>query len=115
MQPRPLPSVQASSILKQIPRAGDLDPVLEHQFSDRLGLLGGAPTQAIEPEFGRLLLEKIETAVQSAVLSHPVVLCSAMVRPHLRRLTERFLPDLAVIAHGEVAPSIKLISMGTIS
>lgn len=92
-----------------------LDPMLEHQFSDRLGLLGGAPTQAIEPEFGRMILEKIEAATQAAVLSHPVVLCSAVVRPHLRKLTERFLPDLAVIAHGEVAPSVKLVSMGTIS
>ena len=26
-----------------------------------------------------------------------------MVRPHLRKLTERFLPDLVVMAHGEVA------------
>jgi flagellar biosynthesis protein FlhA len=92
-----------------------LDPMLEHQFSDRLGLLGGAPSQAIEPEFGRMLLEKIEAAAQAAVLSHPVILCSALVRPHLRKLTERFLPDLAVIAHGEVAPSIKLVSMGTIA
>lgn len=92
-----------------------LDPMLEHQLADRLGLLGGAPTQAIEPEFGRMLLEKIEAAAQAAVLSHPVILCSAAVRPHLRRLTERFLPDLAVIAHGEVAPGIRLVSMGTVS
>jgi flagellar biosynthesis protein FlhA len=92
-----------------------LDPLLEHQLSDRLGLLGGAPTQAIEPEFGRQLLQKIEAAAQAAVLSNPVILCSAAVRPHLRKLTERFLPDLAVIAHGEVAPSIRLVSMGTIS
>ncbi len=92
-----------------------LDPVLEHQLADRLGLLGEAPSKAIEPEFGRMILEKIETAAQAAVLSHPVILCSAAIRPHLRKLTERFLPDLAVIAHGEVAPSIKLVSMGTIS
>jgi flagellar biosynthesis protein FlhA len=92
-----------------------LDPLLEHQLADRLGLLGGAPTQAIEPEFGRMILEKIEAAAQAAVLSRPVILCSAAVRPHLRKLTERFLPDLAVIAHAEVAPSIRLVSMGTIS
>lgn len=92
-----------------------IDPRLEQQFADRLGLLGGAPTQAIEPEFGRQILEKIEAAAQAAVLSQPVVLCSALVRPHLRKLTERFLPDLAVIAHGEVAPNIRLVSMGTIS
>ncbi len=92
-----------------------LDPLLEHQLADRLGLLGGAPTQAIEPEFGRMILEKIEAAAQAAVLSRPVILCSAAIRPHLRKLTERFLPDLAVIAHAEVAPSIRLVSMGTIS
>ena len=92
-----------------------LDPRLEHDFADRLGLLGGAPTQAIEPEFGRMILEKIEAAAQAAVLSQPIVLCSAAVRPHLRRLTERFLPDLSVLAHGEIAPNVRLVSMGTVS
>ncbi len=91
-----------------------LDPRLEHQLADRLGLLGGSPSQVIEPEFGRMILEKIEAAAQAAVLSQPIVLCSALVRPHLRKLTERFLPDLAVIAHGEVAPNIRLVSMGTV-
>jgi flagellar biosynthesis protein FlhA len=92
-----------------------LDPRLEHQFAERLGLHGGAPTQAIDPEFGRQLLEKIEGAAQAAVLARPVVLCSAAVRPHLRRLTERFLPELSVISHAEVAPNVRLVSMGTVS
>lgn len=83
-----------------------LEPRLEQQFADRLGLRGGMATQAIEPDFGRMILEKIEAAAQAAVLSQPVVLCSAMVRPHLRKLTERFLPELAVMAHGEAAPNI---------
>jgi flagellar biosynthesis protein FlhA len=92
-----------------------LDPRLEHQFAERLGLFGGAPTQAIEPDFGRMILEKIEAAAQAAILSQPIILCSAAIRPHLRRLTERFLPDLAVIAHGEIAPNVRLVSMGTVS
>jgi flagellar biosynthesis protein FlhA len=92
-----------------------LDPTLEREIADRLGLLGGAPTQAIEPDFGRRILEKIETAVQSAILSQPVILCSSSIRPHLRRLMERFLPDLSVIAHGEVSPNVRLVSVGAIS
>ncbi|MGH9943630.1 MAG: flagellar biosynthesis protein FlhA, partial [Pyrinomonadaceae bacterium] len=51
-----------------------LDPRLEHQLTDRLGLHGGAPTQVLEPDFGRALLEKIETAAQAAILSRPVLL-----------------------------------------
>jgi flagellar biosynthesis protein FlhA len=92
-----------------------LDPTLEAQIAERLGLFGGSNQQPIEPEFGRSLLEKIETACRAAVMSQPVVLCSSMVRPHLRKLTERFLPELVVIAHGEVAPSVRLVSMGTVS
>jgi flagellar biosynthesis protein FlhA len=92
-----------------------LAPQLERQFADRFGLNNGVQTQAIEPEFGRQLLEKIEAAIQAAVLSQPVLLCSAAVRPHLRRLTARFLPDLAVIAHGEVAPNVRLVSIGTVN
>jgi flagellar biosynthesis protein FlhA len=91
-----------------------LDPHLEHQLAERLGLLGGAQTHAIEPEFGRTILEKIEAAAQAAVLAQPIILCSAAIRPHLRKLTERFLPDVAVIAHGEVAPNVRLVMMGTI-
>jgi flagellar biosynthesis protein FlhA len=92
-----------------------LDPRLETQVAERLGLLGSQSGQALEPEFGKQLLEKIETACRAAVMSQPVVLCSSMVRPHLRKLTERFLPELVVIAHGEVAANVRLISMGTVS
>jgi flagellar biosynthesis protein FlhA len=92
-----------------------LDPRFEQALAERMGLLNNTPTPVIEPEYARSLLEKIEMSVQTAVLSQPVVLCSASLRPHLRKLTARFLPNLSVIAHGEIAPSIKLISMGTIS
>jgi flagellar biosynthesis protein FlhA len=92
-----------------------LDPQLETQIAERLGLLGGAPQQTIEPEFGKQLLEKIERCCQAAVMSQPVVLCSSMVRPHLRKLTERFLPELVVIAHGEVASNVRLIPLGTVN
>jgi flagellar biosynthesis protein FlhA len=92
-----------------------LDPRYEHELAERMGLLGNAPPQAIEPDFARSLLEKIETAAEIAVLSQPVLLCSASIRPHLRKLTARFLPHLAVIAHGEITPNVRLVSMGTVS
>jgi len=92
-----------------------LDPHLETQIAERFGLLGGAGDQKIEPEFGKQLLEKIEAACQSGVMSQPIVLCSTMIRPHLRKLTERFLPNLEVIAHGEVASNVQLVNMGTVS
>jgi flagellar biosynthesis protein FlhA len=92
-----------------------LDPRYEYELADRMGLHGNVPTQVIEPDFARSLLEKIEVAAEMAVLPQPVLLCSAPIRPHLRKLTARFLPNLAVIAHGEIAPNVRLVSMGMVS
>ncbi|HNG94155.1 MAG TPA: flagellar biosynthesis protein FlhA, partial [Acidobacteriota bacterium] len=92
-----------------------LDPKVERQLSERFGLEGAAFATGLEPDFARSLLEKIETTCQTAILSQPVILCSASVRPHLKKLTTRFMPQLAVISHGEVSPHIRLVALGVIS
>lgn len=92
-----------------------LDPKVERQLSERFGLEGAAFATGLEPEFARSLLDKIETTCQTAILSQPVILCSASVRPHLKKLTTRFMPQLAVISHGEVSPHIRLVALGVIS
>jgi flagellar biosynthesis protein FlhA len=90
-----------------------LDPTLERQLSDQMNA-GGPPGLALNPDFARLVLEKIELAVASSHLPNPILLCGNSLRPHLRKLTARFLPSLSVIAHGEVASNVKLIPMGVI-
>ena len=45
---------------------------------------------------------------------HPVVLCSPLVRRHLRKLYERFLPDVAVISHNELSTPLEIQSIGVI-
>ncbi len=45
----------------------------------------------------------------------PVLLCSPVIRRHLRRLLERFFPNLVVLSHSELIPQIKIQSLGTVS
>ena len=45
----------------------------------------------------------------------PLVLCSTNVRGHLRRLTDRFLPSLSVVAPGEIPANVKIHSLGVVS
>ncbi len=65
--------------------------------------------------------QKIITAVSRAVEQfarlnfNPLLLCSPVVRPHLKKLTERFFPTLAVLSHNEIAPEAKLQSLGTVT
>lgn len=91
-----------------------LAPELEHRLITELQPAPGVPA-AIEPEFGLSVIDRIATAVQTAMAgAPPVVVCSASLRPHLKRLTERHLPHLAVISHQEIAPNVKLVPVGVI-
>ena len=47
--------------------------------------------------------------------TNPVLIASPSIRRHLRKLTERFLPNLAVLSHSEVPPNIKIQSLGVVS
>jgi flagellar biosynthesis protein FlhA len=45
---------------------------------------------------------------------NPVLLCPASIRMHVKKLTERYFPNLAVISHNEVAPQVIIHSLGTV-
>jgi flagellar biosynthesis protein FlhA len=47
--------------------------------------------------------------------SRPVLLCSARVRRHLRRLLEASIPHLSVCSYNEIAPGISVETIGVIS
>jgi flagellar biosynthesis protein FlhA len=71
---------------------------------------------ALEPSVTQTILaglnEKIEEATQ--VGEKMIVLCSPQVRPHFKRLTEKFIPQLTVISHNEIGPETKMRSLGTV-
>jgi flagellar biosynthesis protein FlhA len=41
-------------------------------------------------------------------------MCSAPVRPHFKKLIDRFIPDLIVLAYEEVLSTIEIRSLGTL-
>jgi flagellar biosynthesis protein FlhA len=44
----------------------------------------------------------------------PVILVTPMIRHHVKRLLERFLPQVNVISHNEIHPSLQVRSVGTV-
>jgi flagellar biosynthesis protein FlhA len=45
----------------------------------------------------------------------PVLLCGAALRPHLRRLLERYLPTLILLSPPEIAPTVRIRSLGVVT
>jgi flagellar biosynthesis protein FlhA len=46
--------------------------------------------------------------------TRPVVLCSARVRRHLRRLVAQAIPQLAVCSYNEISPGISVETIGVV-
>jgi flagellar biosynthesis protein FlhA len=44
----------------------------------------------------------------------PILLCSSQIRLALKRLTERNLPNLTVLAYNEIVPRLDVRLVGTI-
>ncbi|MDY0212115.1 MAG: flagellar biosynthesis protein FlhA [Desulfuromonadaceae bacterium] len=76
--------------------------------------LGGSYL-ALDPRQAQTILDAIAQQVQNfSGGMTPVLLCSPTIRPQVKKLTERYLPSLAVISHNEIAPHLKVRSIGTV-
>jgi len=71
---------------------------------------------AIRPDVVTKLMQSLENAVKEDKFrgGFPIILCSAAVRKFLRKITERYLPALAILSTAEIAPSIKLYTTGVV-
>jgi flagellar biosynthesis protein FlhA len=93
-----------------------LHPKLEQAVADSIEptQLGSYPV--LEPQVARQVLNNIKGLVENLTLRGlpPVVLCSSRARLPFKRLTERFLPNLAVLSLNEIAPNFEVEAVGTV-
>jgi flagellar biosynthesis protein FlhA len=71
---------------------------------------------SLDPAFLQQFLQVTSDEVKRSISMgyHPVLLCSPAIRRHLKRLLERFLPDVAVISHNELSNALEIRSIGII-
>jgi flagellar biosynthesis protein FlhA len=94
-----------------------LSPRLEKTIVESVHRTDDGAYLALEPTVAQRLLGKLASWSEQFALQgqQPLLLCSASVRAHLRRLTERFLPSLAIVAPGEIPANVKIHSLGVVS
>jgi flagellar biosynthesis protein FlhA len=71
---------------------------------------------SLEPDFVRKLIAELNQWVVEALQqsSSAVVLCSPMIRTHLKTLVDRFIPGVTVLSHNEISPNVNVKSLGTV-
>lgn len=94
-----------------------LDPKVEQAVQESIQQTAQGAVLALNPQVSQQILAKLANEVQAATNAghNPVVLCNPQIRPHVKKLTERNFPMLTVLSYNEIAPKIKIQSIGTVS
>ena len=97
-------------------RAVTLDPAVEQEVSESITQTSDGEYLAMEPSRAQALLGGLGAQLELAVAQggRPVLLCSARVRRHLRRLCEQSLPQLAVCSYNEIVPGVRVETIGVV-
>src|SRR3954449_4013717 len=97
-------------------RAITLDPMVEQEVAEAIAATSDGEYLAMEPTRAQALVTALRdrTDVAATLGSRPVLLCSARIRRHLRRLAEQSIPQLAVCSYNEIAPGIRVETVGVV-
>jgi flagellar biosynthesis protein FlhA len=93
-----------------------LDPEVERSVVGALQHTEHGSYLALDPALADRLLRGIQGQMERFETSStpPVLLASPAIRGHLRKFIERFIPQLAILSHNEIAPGVRIQSLGSV-
>ncbi len=87
-----------------------LDPSLEDAIAKSIQTTEHGAYLAMEPDKAQRLIDALKKHLGKfdMINANHALLTGAVLRPHIRRLMERFIPSLTVISHNEISPDTTL-------
>jgi flagellar biosynthesis protein FlhA len=93
------------------------DPAVENAIASSIKSVEERTTLVLEPKFAEQVVGRMAAQVERMMKSNmlPVLLCAPELRRHVRQITQRVLPHLAVVALSEVPNNVNLRSFGVVT
>ncbi|HJP83566.1 MAG TPA: flagellar biosynthesis protein FlhA, partial [Fimbriimonadaceae bacterium] len=93
-----------------------LEPTLERRLNESVSLTNFGSALVLDPGLQSELLSKLQQEVDSAFGRgyQAVLICSTQLRLPLRRLLEKYLPSLSVLAYNEIASRAEVEFVGAV-
>jgi flagellar biosynthesis protein FlhA len=91
-----------------------LSPEWETQLSAAVTRSDSGAYLAVDPKRFEQLVVAITATCQKLTTPNWTLLCSSGVRFHLRKLVERFIPNLTVISPNDIPPNLQITSIGVV-
>ena len=93
-----------------------LDQKMEDLLRDKIQKGEYGAYLSLDPGFAQKILASINQALErvSHLNYQPVILCSPILRRHLKKFLDRFFPQIVVLSHNELTAQTKIQSLGTV-
>lgn len=93
-----------------------LSQEVEDQLANSLQSTQQGTYLGLDPETAQTIIQNIEGQMEQFSVSNyqPILLCSPLIRPHVKKLTDRFIPSLVVLSHNEISNDVRIESMGVV-
>lgn len=93
-----------------------LEPALERTLAESIALTTFGSSLMLEPDAQKELIDQLQSELDSALSRgyQAVLLCSSQLRLPIRRLLEKYLPSMNVLAYNEVAARAEVEFVGQI-
>ncbi len=93
-----------------------LDRAIEESIAAGIIQTDQGQQLSLDPEFVKRLIADLNQKALALTTqsSHAVILCSPLIRHHLKSLVDRFIPNIVVLSHQEIAPNIGVKAFDTV-
>jgi len=89
---------------------------LERRVAEAIERTDHGEFLSIDPQLAQLAMKNLAHQLEKfgALTLQPVVLCSAQIRLHFKKLVDRFIPNITVLSYDEIVPNVKIQSIGVV-
>ena len=91
-----------------------LSPEWESQLSAAMTRTDSGSYLAVDPKKFEQLVHAMMQTCQRLTTANWTLLCSSNLRFHVRKLVERFIPQLTVISPNDIPPNLQITSIGVV-
>jgi flagellar biosynthesis protein FlhA len=94
----------------------NLSHPLERRISEAIKRTDQGEYLAIDPQLAQKVMQRLAEKLEKfgKLSLQPLVLCSSHLRLHVKKLVDRFIPNLTVLSYDEIMPNIKIQSIGVV-
>ncbi|GAB6908867.1 putative flagellar export pore protein [Desulfosarcina cetonica] len=93
-----------------------LSPQVEKKIAESLQKSDQGPVLAIDPTYAKSIMDDLGIKLEDfkRLGTAPLMVCSAQIRGHLKKLADRFIPGLTVLSYDEIVTTAKIKIVGTV-